>query len=54
MIDVEDFIKKRIALFRAYDLRSEKFHRAGRGEQRKLSFGPYLLISGKRVRVEVP
>ena len=48
MIDVEDFIKKRIALYRAYDIRSEKFHRAGRGEQRNLSFGPYLLISREK------
>ena len=48
MIDIEDFIKKRIALYRAYDIRSEKFRRAGRGEQRKLSFGPYLLISREK------
>ena len=48
MIDVEDFIKKRIAVCRAYDIRSKKVHRAGRGEQRKLSFGPYLLISREK------
>lgn len=48
MIDVEDFVRKQIALYRAYDVRAEKFHRAGRGEQGKLSFGPYLLISREK------
>jgi hypothetical protein len=48
MISVEDFIKKQIALSRAYDFRSEKLHRTGRGEQRKISFGPYLLISREK------
>ena len=48
MIDVEDFVRKQIALYRAYDIRAEKFHRPGRGEQGKLSFGPYLLISREK------
>ena len=48
MIDVEKFVKAQIALYQAYDIRAEKFHRAGRGEQGKLSFGPYLLISREK------
>jgi hypothetical protein len=48
MISVEDFIKKQIALSRAYDIRSERLYRAGRGEQHKVIFGPYLIISREK------
>jgi cytidylate kinase len=48
MINIEDFVRKQIALYRAYDIRAEKFQRAGRGEQGKVSFGPYLLISREK------
>jgi hypothetical protein len=45
MIDIEDVMKKRLALYRAYDVRAE---RAGRGKEGKLSYGPYLLISREK------
>jgi hypothetical protein len=45
MIDIEDVVKKQIALYRAYDIRAE---RSGRGKEGKLSFGPYLLISREK------
>ena len=45
MIDIEDLVKKQIALYRAYDIRAERAQRSGRGKEGKLSFGPYLLIS---------
>ncbi len=48
MIDIEDFVKKRIALYRAYDLRAERTQRSGRGKEGKLSYGPYLLISREK------
>ncbi len=48
MIDVEDFVRKQIALYRAYDIRAEREQRAGRGKEGKLSFGPYLLISREK------
>jgi hypothetical protein len=48
MIDIEDLVRKQIALYRAYDVHEENVQRAGRGKQGKLSFGPYLLISREK------
>jgi Cytidylate kinase-like family len=48
MIDIEDVVRKQIALYRAYDIRAEHEQRAGRGKEGKLSYGPYLLISREK------
>jgi hypothetical protein len=48
MIDIEDMVKKQIALYRAYDIRADREERSGRGKEGKLSFGPYLLISREK------
>jgi len=48
MIDIEDLVKKQIALYRAYDIRADHEERSGRGKEGKLSFGPYLLISREK------
>jgi hypothetical protein len=48
MIDVEDVVRKQIALYRAYDIRAEREQRLGRGKEGKLSYGPYLLISREK------
>jgi hypothetical protein len=48
MIDLEDLVKKQIALYRAYDIRAEHQERSGRGKEGKLSYGPYLLISREK------
>jgi hypothetical protein len=48
MIDIEDLVKKQIALYRAYDIRAEHDQRSGRGKEGKLSYGPYLLISREK------
>ncbi len=48
MIDIEDLVRKQIALYRAYDIRAEREQRSGRGKEGKLSFGPYLLISREK------
>ena len=48
MIDIEDVVRKQIALYRAYDIRTEHAQRSGRGKEGKLSFGPYLLISREK------
>jgi len=48
MIDIEDVVRKQIALYRAYDIRAERQQRSGRGKEGKLSYGPYLLISREK------
>src|SRR3974390_1360458 len=48
MINVEDYIRKQIALYRAYDTRSGQDARPGRGKAGKLICGPYLLISREK------
>jgi hypothetical protein len=48
MIDVEDMVRKQIALYQAYDIQAAHHQRVGRGEEGKLSYGPYLLISRER------
>ena len=48
MIDIEDVVRKQIALYRAYDIRADHEQRSGRGKEGKLSFGPYLLISREK------
>lgn len=48
MIDIEDMVRKQIALYQAYDIRSDREQRAGRGKEGKLSYGPYLLISREK------
>jgi len=48
MIDIEDYIKKQIAVFRANELREKNERRPGRGKECNLSYGPYLLISRER------
>jgi hypothetical protein len=47
MINIEDFIRKRLALYRAYEIRANR-ERPGRGREGKLSYGPYLLISREK------
>jgi cytidylate kinase len=47
MIDIEDVVRKQIALYQAYDIR-DRAKRSGRGKEGKLSFGPYLLISREK------
>ncbi len=48
MIDVDDLVKKQIALFRAYDIRASHEPRPGRGKEGNLTYGPYLLISREK------
>jgi hypothetical protein len=48
MIDIEDVVRKRIALYRAYDIQADREQRSGRGKEGKLSYGPYLLISREK------
>ncbi len=48
MIDIEDMVRKQIALYRAYDIRAEHQERSGRGKEGKLSYGPYLLVSREK------
>jgi hypothetical protein len=48
MIDIEDVVRRQIALYRAYDIRAEREERSGRGKAGKLSYGPYLLISREK------
>jgi cytidylate kinase len=48
MIDIEDLVKKQIALYRAYDIRADHEQRSGRGKEGNLSYGPYLLISREK------
>ena len=48
MIDIEDVVRKRIALYRAYDIRADREERSGRGKEGRLSYGPYLLISREK------
>ena len=45
MIDIETFIRKRLSLYRAYDIQAE---RSGRGKEGKLMCGPYLLVSREK------
>jgi len=48
MLDIEDLVKKQVALYRAYDMRADHEQRSGRGKEGKLSYGPYLLISREK------
>jgi len=48
MIDVDDLVKKQIALFRVYDIRASHERRPGRGQEGSLTYGPYLLISREK------
>jgi hypothetical protein len=52
MIDVEDYVKKQIAAFRASELQEKQMEnpeqRPGRGQEGNLSYGPYLLISREK------
>lgn len=48
MIDIEDVMRKRLALYRVYEIRADRQRRPGRGKEGKLSFGPYLLISREK------
>jgi cytidylate kinase len=52
MIDVEKYVKKQIAVFRANELREKRLEnrerRPGRGEEGGLFYGPYLLISREK------
>ena len=45
MINIEDFVRKRLALYSAYDIRNR---RPGRGKEGKLTYGPYLLFSREK------
>jgi cytidylate kinase len=48
MIDIEDVIRKQIALYQAYDIRASHESRPGRGQEGNLTYGPYLLISREK------
>jgi cytidylate kinase len=48
MINVEEYVKKQIAVFRANVLLEKRERRPGRGKECNLSYGPYLLISRER------
>ena len=48
MIDVEQYVKKQIAVFQANKLLEKRERRPGRGKECNLSYGPYLLISRER------
>jgi cytidylate kinase len=48
MIDLEDLLRKQIALYRAYDIRASHEQRPGRGKEGDLTYGPYLLISREK------
>ncbi|SPE51128.1 hypothetical protein SBV1_1290009 [Verrucomicrobia bacterium] len=48
MIDVEDYIKKQIALFQANEQLENRDRRPGRGKEGALYYGPYLLISREK------
>lgn len=48
MIDIEDVMRKRLALYRAYDTRADRQRRPGRGKEGQLTYGPYLLISREK------
>jgi cytidylate kinase len=48
MINVEDLVKKQIALFQAYDIRASHEQRPGRGKEGNLTYGPYLLVSREK------
>jgi cytidylate kinase len=48
MIDVEDYVKKQIAVFQANELLENREQRPGRGMEGNLSYGPYLLISREK------
>jgi cytidylate kinase len=48
MINIEDYIKKQIALFQANERLKDRERRPGRGKVGNLSYGPYLLISREK------
>jgi hypothetical protein len=48
MIDIQDVVRKQIALYRADEIRADRMRRPGRGKEGKLSYGPYLLISREK------
>ena len=48
MIDVEDYIKKQIAVFQANERLEDRERRPGRGKEGGLFYGPYLLISREK------
>jgi cytidylate kinase len=48
MIDVEDYVKKQIAVFQANELQENREQRPGRGKEGNLFYGPYLLISREK------
>jgi cytidylate kinase len=41
-------VRKRLALYRADEIRAARQHRPGRGKEGKLTYGPYLLISREK------
>ena len=48
MINVEDFVKRQIAIFQENEVLEERERRPGRGREGNLSYGPYLLISREK------
>jgi cytidylate kinase len=48
MIDVEEYIKKQIAVFQSNELLENRERRPGRGKEGNLSYGPYLIISREK------
>ena len=48
MINVEDYIKKQIAVFQANERLEHRERRPGRGKEGGLFYGPYLLISREK------
>jgi len=47
-LDIEDLVRRQIALYRASEIRAEQAQRSERGKKGKLAFGPYLLISREK------
>jgi cytidylate kinase len=48
MIDVEEFIKRQIAVFQANEALEKRAQRPGRGKEGGLFYGPYLIISREK------
>jgi cytidylate kinase len=48
MIDIEDFMRKHLALYRTCEIRDDRQQRPGRGKKGKMSYGPYVLFSREK------
>jgi cytidylate kinase len=48
MIDVEEYIKRQIAVFQANETMKNRDRRPGRGKEGDLFYGPYLIVSREK------